>query len=578
MIEKRIMGFCLRRSRDPPLSGVMKTAFTRRRLGSRAFVFAMLGGVATLAACSSADDGTIASPAVSGAAVDGQIRADLKLALGVGARCHAADAACRSAVLDRMARGDRSDPVLAQVIERVNRLNRADFCEQLDPSSGVVFGVGADFVAAANEVAVLFDLKGFAAAVMTSADGLAELQHGDAYETLAKTNGEFPGVWAGGFTQAEPTLPLADATLHWSGSGGIAGAARLSAKQDETRDVLARVSSIDGSLYGSAPTVSATSAVVMAKTFENIGAVRQVNAVSFATAKSRQRPGAATAIAIAQLAGLDGMGPRAAAMAITFDRAALFPGGVAAYCGKGNPALTTRSFGHVAPRNDDGLGIDLDISLGTGFGGIQDRTGSSVLGNEAEFGCTSGDPDLACGAGTFCSPNGIGSCCRAPLTDVSQLTRCTLGPGSACRGGEVCTRAAESGPNANTYVCLGTDTCAAFTGTSEGLPKPGDGPRNPTMTCNDAGTSCEGSVDCTGRTDADNGKSFPASNEEVAMAQDMCRRRCGYFRNAQSNGIHHAYMTYLTKQSTGFTGYHLEGLCDCISADDVAFIGRMHCR
>jgi hypothetical protein len=490
MIEKRIMGLCLRRSQDPPLSGLMKTNLV---LGSRTFLLALLGAATSVVACSSGQETTNASSSsVSATGIDAQIRADLKLALGAGARCHPADAACRSSVLERMARGDRSDPVLAQVIDRVNRLNRADFCEQLDPNAGAVFAVGADSAAASNEVAVLFDLQRFAAAVMTSADGLADLQQGAAYETIAKANGEFPGVWAGGFATAEATLPLAEATLHWSGAGGIAGALKLAAKQEETRLALASVSSVDGSKYGFAPTVSATSAIVMAKAFESIGARRDGALVSF-TSKAKHRPGAATAIAIAQIAGLDGMGSRAAAMAITFDRAASFAGGVAAYCGKGNAALTTRSFGNVGTRNDDGSGIDFDISLGTGFGGLEDRNGSS--GENEGLDCSSGLAELECGAlygsNTFCSFNGKGSCCRAPITDTSKLQPCTPGPDSKCAGGEVCTRAAESGPNANQYVCLGTDTCQAFTGTSEPLPEQ-------QTTCTGAGQTCSIGKRCCG--------------------------------------------------------------------------------
>jgi hypothetical protein len=432
---------------------------------NRTFVLALLGAATSVAACSSGEETAEESPGMSARAIDAQIRADLKLALGTGARCHPADVACRSSVLERIARGDRSDAVLAQVIDRVNRLNRADFCEPIDPDAGSVFAVGADAAAASNEVAVVFDLKRFAAAVMTSAtDGLATLQPGSAYETIAKANGEFPGFWAGAFAVAEPTLPLPEATFHWSATGGIAGAAKLAAKQEETRAALARLSSIDGSKYGLVPIASATSAIVLAKIFESIGATRKDDLVSFAS-KAKVRPGAATAIAIAQVAGLDGMGPRAAAMAITFDRAASFPGGVAAYCGKGNAALTTRS---LAPRNDD-VDFDSDISLGTGFGGLQDRTGSVDEG--ATLDCSSGLPELECGAlygsDSFCSFNGKGSCCRAPVTDTSDLRACTPGPEAGCADGEVCTRAAEVGPNANSYVCLGNDTCEAFGNSAE---------------------------------------------------------------------------------------------------------------
>jgi hypothetical protein len=409
--------------------------------------------LALLAACSSRDDASEEKASVvSASAVDAQIRADLRLALGVGARCHAIDAACRASVMERIARGDRSDATLAEVIDRVNRLDRADFCDELEPNARAVFAVGAGGVAGSNEVAVLFDLKGFAAAVATSAEGLADLQQGAAYETIANATGDFPAIWAGEFATAEPTLRFPEATLHWAGAGGIGGAARLAAKQEATRRSIASVSTIDGSTYAFLPAASATSALVLANRFEDLGAARKDGVVSFAS-KAKYRPGIATAIAIAEVAGLDGMGPRAAAMAITFDRAASLAGGVAAYCGKGHAALSTRSLG---------FDVDVDISLGTGFSGIEDRLGE---GETANFDCTSGVPELQCGSlygeSTFCSPNGQGSCCRAPITDTTNLERCTLGPGAGCRDGKVCTLAAEAGPTANTYVCVRPDTCEA---------------------------------------------------------------------------------------------------------------------
>ncbi len=108
-------------------------------------------------------------------------------------------------------------------------------------------------------------------------------------------------------------------------------------------------------------------------------------------------------------------------------------------------------------------------------------------------------------------------------------------------------------------------------------PDPG-GERNPsTLTCTNA-TDCEGTADCRGRTAADNGTSYPASNVEIGLAQNMCQLRCQHFEGATSNGVHHARITYMTNQSTGFTGYALEGSCDCNGPRDVGYYARMWCQ
>jgi hypothetical protein len=409
--------------------------------------FASLLALTGCAGTDSSDDPNGATSATS-ANVDAHVRADLKLALSIGARCQPQDAGCRTTVRDRVTRGDRTDAVLARVAGLVDRIDRADICAQTALVTGAepVFVVGAEDAVAANEAAIVFDLAHFRAAVLTARDGLSVITSGP-YEALAKGAAAFPQLWSGPFRQAAPVIKLEGSA--WASEGAV-GTARLA----PTGATVAALTVVDGSTFDERPVASATSAVALTKAFAPL-ASRAGAVVSFGS-------GASTAIAIAQIAGLDGWGPRAAAIAIALDRVSTLDGGLASYCGS---ILTTRSF-NVAPRAK----VEASVSLGSSFAGITDREGSEAT--EA-LDCSSDLEELSCerlypGQQLMCAYAGAnGSCCRQPITDVRGYQQCTPGPEAGCPSGTVCSRAADT---ADAYVCVAEGACQAFGGVASPLP------------------------------------------------------------------------------------------------------------
>jgi len=408
-----------------------------------------------LGACASSgpdDEGAAAVAATSAIAVDARIRSDLERALSVGARCRVGDEACRAATLDRIAKGDRSDPVVAKVVERVGALGREEFCAALAREDGALFAVGADSVARTNEAAILFDLTSFRAAVVTSADGLSDVLDGAPYEAFSRAADTFPPAWGAD--------PKADGADRFAAAEGLGGAILPSRAPGEVRSALISLVSVDGSTFLAAPRPSPTSALRVARM---LGGKARGDLVEFERSASRGG-GLAIATAIAQVAGIEGLAARAATIAIARDRLTSFAGGVAAYCRAREGTLATRSFG--------GGGYE-------GLGGLQDRSASATP-EDAPLDCSSGFAELACdavfpGKALVCAQNGPGkgSCCRKPITESLETYKaCTPGPDSGCPTGTFCQRAAESGPTAERYLCVGADACAAFEGAPE--PRPAD--------------------------------------------------------------------------------------------------------
>jgi len=438
----------------------------------------VLGALTYLPACGSdpVEEPAAAGGAVSPIAIDAQIRGDLKLALTIGARCQPRDSECRASFSSRIAKRDFSDAVAARVSALVDGLDRADFCEQLTlaESSRVVFAIGAGSVIGDGEGLIAFDLSSFGAVALTSRAGFGALVGGGPYEVLARSESGTLFELGGAGVQAAPPSLVIPETTPWTADGGWAGAVRPAPNGELARATLVSLLNVDGSRFTDQATPSRSSAFVLARTFEPL-AKAEGQLLSFRTPPNGVRPGAATAIAVTQVAGLDGLGPRAAALAIAADRVSSLPGGIAAYCGTGKAALTTRSFGGaVRPRD---IGIQIDVSLGTSFGGVGNRDGSSNGETDEPLDCSSGFEELSCASAypnkpnLMCSFAGKGkSCCRAPIEDPDGLQPCTPGPDSGCGADKVCVRAAESGPNATRYVCLGEDSCEAFGGPSQPLP------------------------------------------------------------------------------------------------------------
>jgi len=418
-------------------------------------IVASATSLALVAACSSAGEAPEAGASASSPmTVDAQIRSDLKRALSVGARCRVGDETCRSAILEAVTKNERSDAVVAGILERVDALDRADFCAELSRDDGALFAVGSDSVASTNEASVVFDLTSFQAAVITAADGLSDLVDGAPYEAFSRAAPTFPPTWVTGAKAAGPEL--------FVGDDGLRGAVRPSRSPREAREALQSIVSVDGSTFREAPKASRTSALRLARM---LGAKERGDVVVFERS-STLGAGAAIASAVVQVAGLEGLGPRAATIAIARDRLSSFPGGVLAYCGRPAGTLATRSY------------TDGDASLDD-FGGVQDRTASTTT-EENALDCSSGLDELSCaevfpGQALVCAQNGPGkgSCCRKPITEgLSRYKTCTTGPDSGCPAGTYCQRAAESGPTASTYICVGADACAAFEGAPE--PRPAD--------------------------------------------------------------------------------------------------------
>jgi hypothetical protein len=427
--------------------------------------FASLALVTVACGAGDSDEDPNEATGATSAGIDAKIRSDLRLALSVGARCEPEDTECRASVRERVTRGDRSDPVLARIADLVARIERAEICAQTGLVKGgrALFVVGADNIVADRESTIVFDLEGFRAAVLTARDGLSAITSGP-YEGIASSvSSAFPDAWAGPFRTADSGLKLDGSA--WA-SDGVIGAARLAG--EPARRALSTLTVVDGSTFGDRPVASPTSAIALTQALEPL-AKRAGAIVSFGS-------GVSTATAIAQIAGLEGWGPRAAAIAIARDRAK----DLDAYCGA---TLTTRSF-NVTPRTTGGAQQEDVVvtvngtSIATGFRGVTQRS-QTASGTAPMFDCRSENAALQCGAvygdkPLFCAfagtNGGTGSCCREPIRNVDDYTACTAGPDSGCPAGTACSQAAPDGTQMYKYICVPQSLCQAVEETPSGLP------------------------------------------------------------------------------------------------------------